>query len=69
MSKITNGVIGLVILLHLGFLVMEMFLWTNPTMSANFDLTPEQAILTASLAANQGPVSYTHLTLPTTREV
>ncbi len=54
MSKITNGVIGLVILLHLGFLVMEMFLWTNPTMSANFDLTPEQAILTASLAANQG---------------
>lgn len=54
MNKITTGVIGLVILLHLGFLVMEMFLWVNPIISANFDLTTEQAILTAPLAANQG---------------
>lgn len=54
MNKVTNGVIGLAILLHLGFLVMEMFLWTNPIISANFNLTSEQAILTKSLAANQG---------------
>ncbi len=54
MNKITNGIVGLVILLHLAFLVMEMFLWTNPTISANFNLTPQQAILTAPLAANQG---------------
>ena len=54
MNKILNGMVGLVILIHLAFLIMEMFLWTNPTISANFDLTPEQAILTAPLAANQG---------------
>jgi len=54
MNKILNGMVGLVILIHLAFLIMEMFLWTNPTISANFGLTPEQAILTAPLAANQG---------------
>jgi len=54
MNKITNGLMGLVILLHLAFLVVEMFLWTNPIISANFNLTPEQAILTIPLAANQG---------------
>ena len=54
MNKITTGVIGLVILIHLAFLVMEMLLWTNPVISANFNLTPEQAILTAPLAGNQG---------------
>ena len=54
MNKITNGIIGLVILLHLAFLVMEMFLWTTPAIMTNFHLTPEQAILTAPLAANQG---------------
>jgi putative membrane protein len=54
MPKITNGVIGLVILLHIAFLVMEMFLWTTPAIMTNFHLTPEQAMLTAPLAANQG---------------
>lgn len=54
MTKITNVIIGLVILLHLAFLVMEMFLWTTPAIMTNFHLTPEQAILTAPLAANQG---------------
>ena len=54
MTKITNGMIGLVILLHLAFLVVEMFLWTNPIISENFHLTSEQSILTAPLAANQG---------------
>ncbi len=53
-TKITNAVIGLVILLHLAFLVMEMFFWTTPAIMTNFHLTPEQAILTAPLAANQG---------------
>lgn len=54
MNRVTNAVIGLVILLHLAFLVMEMFFWTTPAIMANFHLTPEQAILTAPLAANQG---------------
>ena len=54
MNKITNVIIGLVTLLHLAFLVMEMFLWTTPAIMANFHLTPAQAILTAPLAANQG---------------
>jgi putative membrane protein len=54
MNKIANAVIGLVILLHLAFLVMEMFLWTTPAIMTNFHLTPEQAMLTAPLAANQG---------------
>ncbi len=54
MNKITNAAIGLVILLHLTFLVMEMFLWTTPTISTLFNLTPQQAIFTAPLAANQG---------------
>ena len=54
MNKITNAIIGLVILLHLAFMVMEMFLWTTLTISTLFNLTPQQAILTTPLAANQG---------------
>lgn len=54
MKLTTNLLISLIVLLHLTFMVMEMFLWTTPAIMTNFHLTPEQAILTAPLAANQG---------------
>jgi putative membrane protein len=44
----------LVALLHIYFLVLEMFLWTKPYGRRLFGLTPEKAELTGSLAANQG---------------
>jgi putative membrane protein len=46
--------IGLVALLHLAFLVLEMFLWTKPFGMKVFRNTPEKAQLTKVLAANQG---------------
>jgi len=45
---------GLVALLHLYFLVLEMFLWTKPYGRRVFGLTPEFAQASRSLAANQG---------------
>lgn len=44
----------LVALLHIYFLVLEMFLWTKPYGRRVFSLTEEKAQLTKSLAANQG---------------
>ena len=44
----------LVVLLHVYFLVLEMFLWTKPYGRRVFGLTPEKAEMTKSLAANQG---------------
>ncbi len=44
----------LVALLHLYFLVLEMFLWTRPLGLRTFRNTPEKAELTRVLAANQG---------------
>ena len=46
--------IGLVAVLHLYFLVLEMFLWTKPYGRRVFGLTEEKALATRSLAANQG---------------
>jgi putative membrane protein len=40
--------------LHLGFLILEMFLWTKPFGMRTFRLSPELAQATAGLAANQG---------------
>ena len=45
---------ALVALLHIYFLVLEMFLWTRPTGRRAFGLTAEFAQSTARLAANQG---------------
>lgn len=45
---------GVVALLHVYFLVLEMFLWTKPYGRRVFGLTPEKAAMTRSLAANQG---------------
>ncbi|MGH8399095.1 MAG: DUF1304 domain-containing protein [Gammaproteobacteria bacterium] len=47
-------VIGLVALLHVYFLVLEMFLWGKPIGLKTFHLTPEFAKASKSLAANQG---------------
>jgi len=44
----------LVALLHLYFLVLEMFMWNRPWGRRVFGLTEEKARLTTSLAANQG---------------
>ena len=54
MSPIAIALTALVALLHLGFLVLEMFLWTRPFGLRTFRLTPEKARDTAVLAANQG---------------
>ena len=45
---------GLVALLHVYFLVLEMFLWTKPYGRRIFRLSEEQARATRKLAANQG---------------
>lgn len=46
--------IAVVALLHLLFLVLEMFLWTKPTGRKVFGLSRELAEQTKALAANQG---------------
>lgn len=45
---------ALVALAHLGFLILEMFLWRTPRGRAVFGTTPEFARESAPLAANQG---------------
>jgi len=54
MSTIANILVGLVAVLHLGFLVLEMFLWATPRGRKAFNTTPEFAQATKTLAANQG---------------
>ena len=46
--------IALVALLHIYFLVLEMFLWTKPAGRKVFNTTPEFAEASKTLAANQG---------------
>lgn len=45
---------GLVALLHIYFLVLEMFLWTTPRGMKAFRMSEQKAKDTAVLAANQG---------------
>ena len=54
MTAITNILIAIVALLHVYFLVLEMFLWTTPTGRRVFRTTPEFAQASKVLAANQG---------------
>ena len=54
MSLLANVLIGLVALLHLYFLVLEMFFWTRPIGLKTFRNTPQKAETTRVLAANQG---------------
>jgi putative membrane protein len=54
MMWIANLLVALVALLHVYFLVLEMFLWTRPLGLKTFRQTPEKARDSAVLAANQG---------------
>jgi putative membrane protein len=47
-------IVGCVTLLHIYFLVLEMFLWTTPKGLKIFGQKLEQAQASAKLAANQG---------------
>src|SRR6267378_2582828 len=53
-STIANVAVAVVALLHVYFLVLEMFLWDKPRGLRTFGLTPEFAAASKSLAANQG---------------
>lgn len=54
MSLAANVIIALVALLHLYFLVLEMFLWDKPAGLKAFGQTREAAAASKVLAANQG---------------
>lgn len=54
MTTAADIAVALVAVLHLGFLVLEMFLWDKPLGRRIFGLTPEFAAASKSLAANQG---------------
>lgn len=51
---VANVLVALVAVLHLGFLVIEMFLWDHPFGRKRFKMTPEYAKASAALAASQG---------------
>lgn len=52
--RIANTMVAIVALEHFAFLVLEMFLWTEPVGMRVFGLTPEFAAESAPLAMNQG---------------
>jgi putative membrane protein len=54
MSTIANILVALVAVLHIYFLILEMFLWTKPRGLKTFGNSLEKARETAVLAANQG---------------
>ena len=54
MPLLVGILVVLVAMLHLYFLVLEMFLWTRPLGLKTFRNTPEKAEATRVLAANQG---------------
>ncbi|KQY19869.1 DUF1304 domain-containing protein [Rhizobium sp. Root482] len=54
MALTANILIALTALLHLGFLVLEMFLWTGPLGRRVFRMSQQQADATKVLAGNQG---------------
>ena len=54
MILVAHAVVALVALLHVYFLVLEMFLWDTPYGRRVFKLTPEFSAASRTLAANQG---------------
>jgi putative membrane protein len=54
MSMLANIVVAIVALLHVYFLVLEMFFWTKPLGLKTFKRTQAQADDSKVLAANQG---------------
>ena len=54
MSLTAQLVVAIVALLHVWFLVLEMFLWTKPIGMRTFRLSQEFAERSRALSANQG---------------
>ncbi len=54
MTTVANIAVALVALLHLYFLVLEMFYWDKPLGLRTFGTTPEFAEASKALAAKQG---------------
>ena len=54
MSALTNIMIAFVAILHLYFMILEMFLWDKPLGLKVFGQTKESAANSKILAANQG---------------
>jgi putative membrane protein len=54
MKSAADILVALVALLHVWFLVLEMFLWDKPLGLRTFRQTPESAATSKVLAANQG---------------
>lgn len=54
MRMISLLLIALVALIHVGFLILEMFYWNHPIGREIFKMTPEVSASSAILAANQG---------------
>ena len=54
MTMLANIAVALVALLHVAFLVLEMFLWSKPIGHRVFGLRPDVMTASAALAANQG---------------
>lgn len=54
MHFISSILIGFIALEHLGFMILEMFLWQKPIGLKVFHLTQQQADGSAALAKNQG---------------
>jgi putative membrane protein len=51
---LADVVVGVVALLHLAFLLLEMFFWSKPLGRRVFGLPPDVMASSRSLAANQG---------------
>lgn len=54
MNILATSAVIIVMLLHVFFMILEMFLWTKPYGRKTFGLSEQQAQQTATLAANQG---------------
>jgi putative membrane protein len=54
MAALSNILVGIVALLHIGFLYLEMFLWDKPAGRRVFHTTEAFAKESKALAANQG---------------
>jgi putative membrane protein len=54
MTILADVALAVVALLHIGFLVLEMFLWSKPIGQRVFGLPPNVMVASAPLAASQG---------------
>jgi putative membrane protein len=54
MTNAANMVVALVAILHVWFMVLEMFFWRKPLGLKTFHMTQPEADSSAVLAANQG---------------